>query len=198
MDPDVHHGLADKIGGLALLLRWTGSEKMMRTKFWVPVLIVAYNLFMNAVDQLDQKRAACAILRKEIRVSQSIFTWILDAACINANALRMTLLPGDEIKLPEFKRRVSLYLVSVYVQMTGGNQWNKRPRTNELTRMLCRETHLAPAPATQQTTIRCHHVLIENKPNKRQVYQGCCILCRLLKKRCETKCGCTDASSITM
>ena len=152
---------------------------MMRTKFYVPALIVAYNMFMNAVDRFDQKRAACAILRKELRVSQSIFTWILDAACINANALRSKL-GVDEIALPEFKRRVALDLVRAYITTTGGNTWNKRKRNNELTRMFCRETSLATAVAPgTQTTIRCHHVLVENKPNKRQVFPGRCILCSL-------------------
>ena len=72
MDPDLHPTLAERIGGLALLHRWTGDACMKRTRFMVPVLIVVYNLFMNTVDRFDQKRAACAILRKEMRVSQSI------------------------------------------------------------------------------------------------------------------------------
>ena len=50
MDLDLHPGLADTFGGLATLFRWLGDEKMMRTRFSVPALIVAYNMFMNAVD----------------------------------------------------------------------------------------------------------------------------------------------------
>ena len=67
--------------------------------------------------------------------------------------------------------------------------------------MICREASLANAvvPITQKnqrtttrpTTIRCHHVLVENKSNKRQVFHGRCVLCRLLKKRCEVMYGCT-------
>ena len=53
IDPNIHHGLADKIGGLALLYRWTDSENMMHSKFYDPALIVAYNVFMNAVDRFD-------------------------------------------------------------------------------------------------------------------------------------------------
>ena len=75
MDPDVHPNLDKKIGGLAMLHRWTGDESMKRTRFMVLVMIVIYNLFMNAVDRFDQKHAACAILRKEMRVSKSIFTF---------------------------------------------------------------------------------------------------------------------------
>ena len=89
-----------------------------------------------------------------MRVSQSIFTWILDAACINGNALR-TKLGVQEIALPEFKRRVALDLVSAYIAKTGGNTWNKRERTNELTLMICREASLANtvAPVTQKNNV---------------------------------------------
>ena len=195
MDPVVHNDLANKLGCLALLFSWTGVENMMRSRFWVPVMIVVYNMFMNAVDRFDQKRAACAILRKEMRVYQSTFTWILDAACINANALRTILQPGDEIDLPEFKRRIALDVVSVYVKKTGGNPWNKRPRTNELTALICSEEIVDSTTLNNNEgnimSINCHHSLVDNINSKRQIFQARCILCCLYDKRKETKYGCT-------
>ena len=159
------------------------------------MLIVAYNLFMNAVDRFDQKCAACAILRKKMHVSQSIFTWILDEACITANALRTILEPGDEIDLLEFKRRIALDSVRSYIKKTGGNQWNKRPRTNELIALFCSERNLATTSSAQNETpipsIWCHYVLVDKKSNKRQIFQGRCILCHLFDKRPEAKFGCT-------
>ena len=190
MDPDLHPDLAERIGGLALLHRWKGFGCMKHTRFMVPVLIVVYNMFMNAVDRFDQKRAACAILWKEMRVSQSIFTWILDAACINANALRRIIDPGDVIDLPEFKRRVALDFVMAYMRKTGGNTWNTKPRENNLTALIIKEDSLAP---TTSPLIRCQHDLVDNVKcaGKRQIFQGRCVLCTQMGARKESKYGCT-------
>ena len=43
------------VHGLAILSRWTGKEIFHRTLFSVPSPIVAYNMFMNSVDRMDQK-----------------------------------------------------------------------------------------------------------------------------------------------
>ena len=41
------------VGGLAKVSRWTGTEVLHRTDFWVAAPIVAYNMFMNGVDRMD-------------------------------------------------------------------------------------------------------------------------------------------------
>ena len=53
------------VHGLSELTRWTGKEIFHRTTFSVPSHIVAYNLFMNSVDRMDQKRSALPCKRKE-------------------------------------------------------------------------------------------------------------------------------------
>ena len=45
------------VTGLAKLHRWTGTETMLYTPFDVPAIIVAYNMFMNSVDRMDQLRS---------------------------------------------------------------------------------------------------------------------------------------------
>ena len=42
------------IPGLGPLCQWAGNELLGRTVFYVPAPIVAYNIFMNAVDIMDQ------------------------------------------------------------------------------------------------------------------------------------------------
>ena len=75
------------VHGLAILSRWTGKEIFHRTNFLVPSPIVAYNLFMNSVDRMDQKRSALPCKRKEQRLEMSVFTYLLDLACLQAYAI---------------------------------------------------------------------------------------------------------------
>ena len=42
------------VHGLSRLQRWNGKEVFHRTSYLVPAVIVAYNIFMNSVDQFDQ------------------------------------------------------------------------------------------------------------------------------------------------
>lgn len=73
--------------GLSVLSRWTGKENFHRTNFLVPSPIVAYNLFMNSVDRMDQKRSALPCKRKEQCLQMRVFTYLLDLACLQAYAI---------------------------------------------------------------------------------------------------------------
>lgn len=73
--------------GLAPLQRWTGDESLRHSTLQVPPLIIAYNLFMNGVDRFDQFRSTSATMRKERRVTMSIFTLVVDACVLSAHAL---------------------------------------------------------------------------------------------------------------
>eukprot|EP00549_Striatella_unipunctata_P003679 CAMPEP_0118677304 /NCGR_PEP_ID=MMETSP0800-20121206/2553_1 /TAXON_ID=210618 ORGANISM="Striatella unipunctata, Strain CCMP2910" /NCGR_SAMPLE_ID=MMETSP0800 /ASSEMBLY_ACC=CAM_ASM_000638 /LENGTH=111 /DNA_ID=CAMNT_0006572963 /DNA_START=878 /DNA_END=1210 /DNA_ORIENTATION=- len=42
------------VHGLVKLYRWTGDELLQRTEFFVPAPIVAYHMYMNSVDCMDQ------------------------------------------------------------------------------------------------------------------------------------------------
>jgi hypothetical protein len=83
----------DCVRGLAPLPRWTGTEIIRRSVIMVPAPIVAYINFMNAVDKVDQVRSSTALLRRERRVSMSLFSWVLDAAIINTFAVVQILDP---------------------------------------------------------------------------------------------------------
>ena len=45
---------ADLVHGLVPLRRWTKSRNMFREEFLAPAIFVAYNVFMNGVDRMDQ------------------------------------------------------------------------------------------------------------------------------------------------
>ena len=76
------------VRGLAPMERWLGNESMHRTVVQVPAIIVAYNIFMNGVDKFDQYRSTNATERREKRVTMTIFTFLLDAAMMNAYAIQ--------------------------------------------------------------------------------------------------------------
>ena len=91
------------VQGLASMKRWTGGESLHRTTLQVPAIFAAYNIFMNAVDRVDQIRASLVTMRKEIRVNMSIWTAILDWSTMNSYSLYKSLklgnLPFREYKL---------------------------------------------------------------------------------------------------
>ena len=118
VDPKDDETIIYCVHGLAPLHRWIGIESMYRTTFLVPALVVVYNIFMNGVDRFDQKRSTIPVLRKEMKVSMSIFTWILNAACINANTM-CSVTSGDDLELIEFKRRISIEFVRPLIMRRG-------------------------------------------------------------------------------
>jgi len=60
--------------GVSHVHRWTGVEIMKQTAFLVPAPIVAYNLFMNGVDRMDQLRSTNMTRCREKRLYMTIFT----------------------------------------------------------------------------------------------------------------------------
>ncbi|KAF4134596.1 hypothetical protein GN958_ATG16221 [Phytophthora infestans] len=57
----------DLCHGLAPIRRWTGEQNLHRKILSVPAAIAVYNIFMNAVDRVDQLRSTNPIRRKEAR-----------------------------------------------------------------------------------------------------------------------------------
>jgi hypothetical protein len=97
------------VHGLAPLYRWTDECKINREKFDAPTIVVAYNLFMNAVNRMDQRRQPVACQQREKRVSMTIFTLILDLACSNGYAIGCTLSTQYKCSVwfDKFKRRTA-------------------------------------------------------------------------------------------
>jgi len=88
--------------GLAMISRWTGTEVLHWTDFFVPAPIVAYNMFMNGVHHMDQRRATLATQRKEQRIQMTIFTFILDLAVTQGFAIYQKLAVGKAEKMLSF------------------------------------------------------------------------------------------------
>ena len=75
------------VHGLTKISRWTGTEVLNRSDFFVAVPIVAYNMFMNDVDHMDQYRSTLPTQCKELRLHMTIFTFLLDLAVSQAYAI---------------------------------------------------------------------------------------------------------------
>jgi hypothetical protein len=75
------------VHGLAKISRWTGNETMHHKDFLVAALIVAYNMFMNGVDRMDQYRSTLATQRKAKRLHMTIFTFLMDLGISQAFAV---------------------------------------------------------------------------------------------------------------
>ena len=99
------------VHGLAFMHRWTGDESLGHTRFQVPAMIASYNTHMNGVDRLDQARAISPIKRKEVCVSRSIFSFVLDSCVQNAYAVSATL-GGEKRSLYDFKLALAKFLMS--------------------------------------------------------------------------------------
>lgn len=64
--------------------RWVkGNDVFHRSELRVPVIIVAYVLFMNSVDLMDQRRSTNVIRCKEVRLLMTMFGLILDLSISN-------------------------------------------------------------------------------------------------------------------
>jgi len=90
------------VRGLAPLKQWLGKERIMRTPIMAPAFIVAYNIYMNSVDRFDQLRATVPSIRKEKRVTSSMFAFLVDVCVHNAHAVSKEI-GGETRKLSKFK-----------------------------------------------------------------------------------------------
>ena len=83
-----------------------------------PALVIAYNRFMNAVDRVDQHRAANPIQRKESRIYMAMWSMYVDMGVNNAFSLFRSIADGHgakKMEFKEFKRRISESLVTPFV-----------------------------------------------------------------------------------
>jgi len=76
------------VHGLGEILRYDKSKYTVNKKVYlVPNIVVTYNLYMNNVDLVDQRRKATYTQRKERKNYMSFFHFILDYAVNNTYAL---------------------------------------------------------------------------------------------------------------
>jgi hypothetical protein len=171
------------VNGLAKLHHWTDDCMLNRTVFMAPALIVAYNLFMNAVDRMDQRRQPLACQRREKRVSMSVFTMILDIACSNGYAIACTLSTEYKrsVSFREFQRRVADQLTLPWSDLRRKGSEQK----------LCGDTRQKGSerklkgsisePRTDAESLR-FHILSDNEKRKDGKYRkdGSCYLCDVM------------------
>lgn len=104
------------VRGLCTLKRWTDASYAGRTKFQAPAIVVAYNMFMNAVDVMDQYREANITKRKDKRVSLGLFFFLMDLCVHNAFAIYTKLRETNPdlpiLQFPEFKRKICVSMVT--------------------------------------------------------------------------------------
>ena len=102
---------------------------MSKSIFNVPAPIVVYNLFMNGVDRFDQLRSTNPCQRKEMRVTMTMFTYLIDAAIQNAFTIHSMIDTEQSFDcLREFKRSLSMDLVGPWVEHVKSSK--KRPRSS--------------------------------------------------------------------
>ena len=101
----------DCVHGLVPLKRWEKKRSMFRSELKAPAIFVAYNVFMNGVDRMDQTRVVNPCRRKEIKLVMTIFTWAIDIACNNAFAIFKTLFPEKKMTMKKFKYEIVMSLI---------------------------------------------------------------------------------------
>lgn len=167
------------VHGLAPIERWTGNESLHRSIFMVPAIIVAYNMFMNSVDRMDQRRATNPTRRKEQRLHMSMFTFILDLAALQAFALHQVLDDGSNVlDFISFKRSICESLVKPH------RSQRKIRRASEIDNSNLMENVIGTVGDSDG------HLLIENI-NKTGIHCHFCLLRGVKKKTIYgcTKCG---------
>lgn len=181
--------------GVSKIHRWTGCEIMKRTCFEVPVQIIAYNMFMNGVDRMDQLRSTNITQRREKRLYMTMFTMCLDLAIHQAYCLYNALCPTTVSKkhktLLSFKHSIAQALV--LPEMTN--------------RMRRKNNPVQPLPNLQPTARNIHetlgrieegHMLVRNlgkNKNPKFSQDSPCYLCKLRGFISKTIYGCPGCQS---
>ena len=165
------------VHGLISMSRWRGHESFHRSVIKVPSLVLACNAFMNGVDRFDQLRSTNAIARKEKRVSMSLFTFMLDAAILNAYALHKQESDTPLLVPREFKRRIAEAFVTPELM--------KRLRNAREMSTVEEAADNASAEASPSTT----HYLLENIGRK---FVNCCFCSEMThnERQRKTMLGC--------
>ena len=78
-----------------------------------PAIIVAYNMFMNSVDQMDQRRARNPAHQKEQRLHMNFSTFILDVSALQVFALRQVV--DDGFNVLDFMNIYALFLFEQFI-----------------------------------------------------------------------------------
>lgn len=154
---------------LGFLQRWNGGEFLRQPMLQVPSIVVAYNLFMNAVDRFDQLRSIAPMTHCERGVTMSMLTFVMDVWIINAHAILNAIrTPGESIiGIGEMKERIVAQLVDEHVK------YKEQPHC---LRHIHSAQYVTDNEAAFKNVADAKHMLLENK-NHRSVH---CVLCNLV------------------
>jgi hypothetical protein len=194
------------VGGLARISRWTGAEVLHRTDFMVAAPVVAYNMFMNGVDRMDQYRATLATQRKEISVHMTIFTFIMDLCITQAFALYRKMCDERGARVDSyfnFKRNICSSLISPWrnsrartPQDLSDTQESLATLGESITAASVTTAGVGVGRVTIESTLGVMneaHMLVENLPRKTNVNAPQdidCFLCRRMGKEMKTIYSC--------
>jgi len=194
------------VGGLAKVSRWTGTEVLHRTDFWVAAPIVAYNMFMNGVDRMDQYRATLATQRKEQRVHMTLFTYILDLCVTQAYAIYRKMCQTRRVATDSyfnFKRSICSTLIA---------PWKSKQRPQVAASHVSQSIEVGDNMSQRESdepindsaaglvtidstlgTMDGPHMLVENLPrksNNKRPQDIDCYLCRRMNRELKTIYSC--------
>lgn len=166
-----------------------------------PAIVVAYNKYMNSVDRFDQLRSTLKGVRKEQRLTSSIFSFIVDAAIQNSFSISKLIKGSNETRsLSDYKLDIALEMMQAggtrmvnedaEVVITGTRE--ARSTVNAVTVM---DEYAGASDATKKVLagIGCNscstHQLVDLKPDK----SGRCFMCALVNGQNASKSiyGCT-------
>jgi hypothetical protein len=162
----------------------------VRSTSMVPAPIIASNMFMNGVDQMDQLRSTNITQRREKRLYMTVFTMCLDLVAHQAFCLYNAMLPNKANRkhqiLLSFKQQVAQFLVEPELK----------------TRMASKCNPVAVLPTARETSknisdtlghIEETHMLVRNltkKKNRNKQQDIPCYLCKLRGFDSRTIYGC--------
>jgi hypothetical protein len=181
--------------GVAKLHRWTGTEVLNRSSFLVPAPIIAYNMFMNGVDRMDQLRSTNITQRREKRLYMTMFTMCLDLAIHQAYCLYNATHPNvNERKhkcLQSFKQQVAIFLVEPLLN-------KKKARQNIPVPLLSAAPQTARNITETLGRIEETHMLVKNLGKKKypsKLQDVACYLCKLRGFVSKTIYGCPQCKT---
>ena len=97
----------------------------------VPTIIVAYNRYLNCIDQLDQGLATAPTKHKEIQLQMTMFTFFLDLCVSQAYVLCKKIQPKEKVMMTEFKRQLCEKVVTNYTTTISSKTTKKHKASNE-------------------------------------------------------------------
>ena len=97
-------------------------NSITRKVLQVPSIILAYNLYMNSVDIVDQRRKATYTRRKESKISMNFLQLILDYAIHNAYALFQWDRDRDIVKTSVVTRDLNAFKQHIAISLCDENK----------------------------------------------------------------------------